>query len=321
MIRIAMLSRWHVHANDYERQLREHKDVTITAVWDEMPERGAAWAAELGADFEADLDVLLAREDVDAVVVVTPTNLHGTVMEKAALAGKHIFTEKVMALTLAECDAITAAVKKTGVRFCISFPHRVLSANLYVKQALDAGLIGDPTLLRIRNAHNGAVAGWLPAHFYDPVACGGGAMMDLGAHPMYLSRWLLGAPISVQSTFTHVTGRAVEDNAVSVIRFQSGAIAVAETSLVSPGSPFMLELYGTKGSIIVGGVEGTVRLFSQVPGHETDGHAVVPPEALPAALPMPMLQWLDSLRSGEDRVVFGLEEARQLTELMVMAYQ
>jgi predicted dehydrogenase len=98
MIRIAMLSRWHVHANDYARQVKVHPDTVITAVWDEIPERGAAWAKELEAAFEADLDVLLARSDVDAVIVDAPTNIHGAVMVKAALAGKHIFTEKVMAL-------------------------------------------------------------------------------------------------------------------------------------------------------------------------------------------------------------------------------
>jgi len=320
MIRIAMLSRWHVHADDYARQVRQHPDILITAIWDEIPERGEKWAEELGADFEPNLDTLLARTDVDAVVVDTPTNLHGMVMEKAALAGKHIFTEKVMALTLDECDAIAEAVKKTGVQFCISFPHRILSMNLYVKKVLDDGLLGTPTLLRIRNAHDGAVAGWLPEHFYDPVACGGGAMMDLGAHPMYLSRWLLGAPVSVQSTFHSVTGHEVEDNAVSVIKFESGAIAISETSLVSPNCPFALELYGTKGNVLIGGTENSVRLFSNLAGHETKGHVVIPVEELPAALPMPMEQWIEAIR-GKGGIAFGLEEGRQLTEMMVAAYR
>ncbi len=320
MIRIAMLSRWHVHANDYARQVKGHPDTAITAVWDEIPERGAAWAKELDAAFEADLDALLARSDVDAVIVDAPTNIHGAVMVKAALAGKHIFTEKVMALTLGECDDIAAAVGKTGVKFCISFPHRIQPANLYVKKVLDEGLLGEPTLLRVRNAHDGASAGWLPEHFYDPVACGGGAMMDLGAHPMYLSRWLMGAPVSVQSTFHSMTGHQVEDNAVSVIKFESGAIAISETSLVSPDCPGTLELYGTLGNVIVGGTEGTVRLSSKVPGHETNGHAVIPADQLPKALPAPICQWLDAIR-GNGEIHFGLAEGRQLTELMVAAYR
>lgn len=320
MIRIAMLSRWHVHANDYARQVKGHPDTAITAVWDEIPERGAAWAKELEAAFEADLDVLLARSDVDAVIVDAPTNIHGAVMVKAALAGKHIFTEKVMALTLGECDDIAAAVGKTGVKFCISFPHRIQPANLFVKKVLDEGLLGEPTLLRVRNAHDGASAGWLPEHFYDPVACGGGAMMDLGAHPMYLSRWLMGAPVSVQSTFHSMTGHQVEDNAVSVIKFESGAIAISETSLVSPDCPGTLELYGTLGNVIVGGTEGTVRLSSRVPGHETNGHAVIPADQLPKALPAPICQWLDAIR-GNGEIHFGLAEGRQLTELMVAAYR
>ena len=211
-------------------------------------------------------------------------------------------------------------MKKTDVKFCISFPHRILPANLYVKKVLEEGLLGEPTLLRIRNAHDGAVAGWLPEHFYDPVACGGGAMMDLGAHPMYLSRWLLGEQESVQSTFHSVTGHQVEDNAVSVIKFKSGAIAISETSLVSPNCPFEMELYGTRGNVLVGGTEGSVRLSSLVPGHETNGHVTIPVAELPEALPTPMNQWLEALR-GHDAIAFGLAEGRQLTELMVAAYR
>jgi predicted dehydrogenase len=206
------------------------------------------------------------------------------------------------------------------VKFCISFPHRIQPPNLYVKKVLDEGLLGEPTLLRVRNAHDGASAGWLPEHFYDPVACGGGAMMDLGAHPMYLSRWLMGAPVSVQSTFHSMTGHQVEDNAVSVIKFESGAIAIAETSLVSPDCPGTLELYGTLGNVIVGGTEGTVRLSSRFPGHETNGHAVIPADQLPKALPAPICQWLDAIR-GNGEIHFGLAEGRQLTELMVAAYR
>jgi hypothetical protein len=54
MIKVAMLSRWHVHANDYAKQAKEHPDLEISMVWDELPERGAAWAQELSVPFEAD---------------------------------------------------------------------------------------------------------------------------------------------------------------------------------------------------------------------------------------------------------------------------
>ena len=102
MIRLAVLSFWHVHAKDYSKQAAEHPDTEIVAVWDDLPARGRAAAQQWGGQFEASLPTLLARDDIDAVVVVTPTNQHRDVMIAAARAGKHIFTEKVLASTLCE---------------------------------------------------------------------------------------------------------------------------------------------------------------------------------------------------------------------------
>ena len=114
------------------------------------PKEAKKNAKEIGAAFEADLDALLGRNDVDAVVINTPTNMHREVMVAAAKAGKHIFTEKVMALTVRECEEIAQAVREAGVKFCISFPHRTMPHNLFAKKVVDEGLIGDITLLRIQ---------------------------------------------------------------------------------------------------------------------------------------------------------------------------
>ena len=318
MLKVAMLSYWHVHAWDYTKQLMARDDVKITAVWDEIPERGEKNAKEIGAVFEADLDALLGRNDVDAVVSNTPTNMHREVMVAAAKAGKHIFTEKVMALTVRECEEIAQAVREAGVKFCISFPHRTMPHNLFAKKVVDEGLIGDITLLRIRNAHNGSVAGWLPDHFYDPVECGGGAMIDLGAHGMYLSRWLLGEPVRITSMFNNYIDKPVEDNAVSVIEFKNKAIAINETGFVTSDSPFSLELYGTHGSLFIGGADNQIRLVSskmesQVPGWIT-------PTQLPDPLPSAIDQWVEGiLRDGE--ILFGLEDGIELTRLMEGAYK
>src|SRR5690606_40427794 len=97
MIKVAMLSYWHVHAWDYKKQAQNHPDTEIVAVWDEIPTTGEEAAKKLNVPFFADLDELLAKDDIDAVVVDAPTNIHRDVLVKAALAGKHIFTEKVIA--------------------------------------------------------------------------------------------------------------------------------------------------------------------------------------------------------------------------------
>ena len=317
MLKVAMLSGWHVHAKDYANQVSKIENAAISAVWDEDPERGRAWADELGVPFEEDLQQVLNRDDVDAVIVDAPTNMHTEVMIAAANAGKHIFTEKVMALTVAECEAIAEAVRKAGVKFCISYPHRTFPANLFAKKAVEENWLGEVTLLRVRNAHNGAVGNWLPPHFYDPEACGGGAMIDLGAHPMYLSRWLLGKPKNISSVFTRHTGRAVEDNAVSVIEFENKAIAIVETGFVTPVSPFSLELYGTEGSLFVGGMDNTVRISSKSMLRKLKVMSYRPIASCPAFCHG---AWVNGILKDE-KIHFGLEEGIQLTQLMEGAYQ
>ncbi|HEY5586169.1 MAG TPA: Gfo/Idh/MocA family oxidoreductase [Ruminiclostridium sp.] len=317
MVRVAMLSRWHVHADEYANELKSMDNVEITYVWDEIKERGAQWAVELGATFEANLDSLLMRDDVDAVAICSPTSMHKEIMVAAAEAGKHIFTEKVMAPTVKECEEISRAVKKAGVKFCISLPHRTFPANLFAKKIVQEKIIGDITFLRARVAHDGALANWLPDHFYDPELCGGGAMIDLGTHPMYLSRWILGKPQRITSMFNSYTNRAVEDNAVCIIEYENKAIAVVETGFVSPDSPASLEIYGTKGSLVIGGTENKVRLISK--NIETPVQGWITPSTLPEALPRAAVQWIKGITEGAE-IFFGLEEGMQLTELMEAAY-
>jgi len=312
MLKVAILSRWHVHADGYAKEFQARPDVKITVVWDEEPDKGKAFAEKLGVDFEPDLDAVLARDDVDAVCVNAPTNMHRDVMVKAARAGKHIFTEKVLAPTAAECADIRKAVEESGVKFCISFPHRTFPRNLLAKKVMDEQLLGDVTYLRIRNAHNGASGGWLPAHFYDEVQCAGGAMMDLGAHPMYLIPWLMGKPSEISSAFTYVTGHAVEDNAVSLMKYPSGAIAVSETGFVSSNSPYVLEIYGTAGSLMI--IDDDIRLVCEKTGGKWEA-----PDSLPAELPNAIDQFVDGVLHDKE-IIFGMDDAVLLSEVMEAAY-
>jgi predicted dehydrogenase len=310
-----MLSKWHVHAEGYANLLKTFGNVEITAVWDEEQERGRIWAAELGAVYEKDLDILLRREDVDGVVVDAPTSMHTSVMTAAAQAGKHIFTEKAMALTVEECRQISDAVERAGVRFGISFPARTTPASLFAKQAVDDDLLGDITVLRIRNGHDGALRNWLPEYWYDEKQTGGGAMMDLGCHPMYLASWLLGKPSRITSMFSHHTGRAVEDNAQCSIEFENKAVALLETSLVTHNSPMALELYGTNGTLLISG--DSIKLTSRRFDDAVAGW--IHPTKLPQALAHPLKQWVYGIL-GNAPILYGLEEGTRLTELLEAAY-
>jgi predicted dehydrogenase len=311
-LRVGMLSRWHVHADEYARAVNDSPHARVHAVWDEDPARGARWASELGVDFIADQPQLL--DAVDAVVVTAPTDRHAELIIDAAAAGKHVFTEKVLAPRLADARRIAAAVRAAPIHFAISFPRRTIPPLLYASKLVESGALGDVTLLRIRIAHDGALRNWLPDHFYDPQACGGGAMIDLGAHGMYLARWLLGAPRRATSLFTSTTGRAVEDNAVTMIEFESGAVAINETSFVSWGGAFTVELDGTRGGLHMASPRD-VRIRQ---GDDKHWQNVT---ALPAPATMPIPRWLDGIARHDDSDFgMGIDAACELSEMMEAAY-
>ena len=141
MFRVAMISRWHPHAveNRYVNQLKEIPDTAVSCVWDDDQPRGRAWAEELGVAFEPDLDALLRREDVDGICITAPTNRHKEIILKAAAAGKHVFTEKALAMNGAEAREVRQAVEQSGIRLGLAFPRRANREYLYAKKLYDAG--------------------------------------------------------------------------------------------------------------------------------------------------------------------------------------
>lgn len=320
MINLAMLSFWHVHAGDYARQADEHPDTQLVAVWDENAERGRAEAAKRNLTFYESLDELLAREEVHGVINDTPTTMHLSVLTAAARAGKHIFTEKVVAATQREDDLINRAVQQAGVALTVSLPRVYWGITQAIHDVVASGALGTLTYARVRVSHDGALAtarhanGWLPAHFYDLGETAGGAMIDLGCHPMYLTRMLLGMPETVQSTFGYFTGRDVEDNAVVTLGYTNGAIGVVETGFVAPGDRGTVELHGTDGSLLLSGPEQKLTYRSR---KTTDG-AWMTVDAIPADASPAFSQWVEHIKLGT-RADANVALASELSALMEAA--
>ena len=313
MIRVAILSFWHVHAKDYARQAEANPSTQVAAVWDEDAERGRREAQARGVPFHEDLGALLASADIDAVVVTTPTKAHRDVMVAAAQAGKHIFTEKVLALIPADCREILDAVKKSGVKLTVSLPRMSDGYTLAIREVLAQGRLGQVTLVRTRLSHDGAVGEkWLPDQFFDPEEAGGGALIDLGCHPMYLTRTFLGAmPDTVAATFGRVTGRAVEDNAVALLGYANGSLGVVEAGFVNRHSPFTIEVHGTEGSLLYGTPEAKL-LIGSGPRRAENAWTELP---IPANAPPTFDQWVAHIESGTtatDNIALAVE----LTTLM-----
>ena len=318
MLNIAMLSKWHVHAGGYANEVKRNGH-NIPVVWDEDETRGSNWAKELGCDYEKDLSKVLARSDIDAVIVDTETSKHKDVMIAAANSKKHIFTEKTLAATKKDALEIAEAVEKNKVIFTISMPQRCNPVVLYAKQIIDSGVLGQVNTARFRNAHSGASDDWLPDYWYIEKDACGGAMMDLGCHPMYIANWLLGDPARVTSMYNATTKKAIahkiEDNAVNLIEFKNQAIAIVETSFVTPVSPWAFEIYGTQGMLLA--TDNLVRLSTAETRKLRDGFIDI--TKLPKSLSTPMETWFNAIEKG-DAVVFDMKAAIGLSELLECAY-
>ena len=195
---------------------------------------------------------MLREEQLDIVSICTPNKFHAAAVMDALAAGCHVLCEKPMAMTLAQSDKMIAAAKQARKKLMIGFTHRCLSGPQRCKELLKQKAIGKSFMIRVRFAHGGPYPGWAKDDwFYKKPLAGGGAMLDMGIHAIDLCLWLFG-PI------TAVSGRAdalikkieVDDNAVMLLDFKSGAMGYIEVGWTSKPGFNGLEIYGTEGSLI-----------------------------------------------------------------------
>jgi len=317
MIKIGMLSFAHVHANGYAKQVNENEKTEIVAIWDHMESRGKGAAEQYKVPFYSDLDKILEL-DIDAVVVNVETNMHPEVMVAAAKAGKHIFTEKALAITVDGCDEIIKAVEEAGVKFMISLPSRCNKGLLLAKKAVDDGLLGDITFGRGRVAHSASLDKWFSggsAWFVDAELAGGGALFDLGCHRMDVIRWMMGEPKKVMAIVNNFSPNyEIDDNSATIIEFANKGIGVVDVSFVHRSGPNPFELFGTEGSITMGA--GPLSLTStKMSDDEIKEYIANGPDNLPSA----MQQWISAIEDGTEMTI-TIQDGRNLTELLQAAY-
>ena len=208
-----------------------------------------------GCAAAASIEELVARKDVDAVCITTPSGSHSEPAIAALNAGKHVLCEKPLEITVEKIDAILAAAKSSGCLLAAVFQSRFGEGARAVKRAVDAGRLGR---LTIASAY---VKWWRTQEYYDSAGWrgtwemdGGGALMNQGVHGIDLLTWFVGVPVEVKANIATLAHEriAVEDTAVAVLRFGNGALGVVEGATSTyPGWNKRIELSGDKGSIII----------------------------------------------------------------------
>ena len=236
------------YTNTLQRQRgRDH----VRVVYSRSADRAAAFKDRWGiAESTTDLKAAVEHPDTDVVVIGLPNFLHEEAVELVARAGKAVLLTKPLGRTSAEARRMLAVVEEAdvfaGYLEDLCYTPKTLKAIASVR----GGAVGDVTWVRSRETHPGPHSAW----FWDGRLTGGGAIIDLGCHCIEIIRNFVGKgnrPVDVLChTDTLVHPIADEDNAIALIRFESGAVGQFEVSWTFRGGMDLRdEVAGTHGTI------------------------------------------------------------------------
>lgn len=248
-------------------------EAALVAVFDAQSSAARRVSESLGCDHVASLDELLRRDDIDAVVIVSPPRFHAEHAIAALEARKHVLLEKPMALTLADADRINAAAARAGVRLQIDFMRRYDPAYAAAKRRIEAGDIGVPRLFKGIDRDQDAPVG--------PYGSAGRAdiLTDSAIHDFDVARWLMADEVTaVRATIAVIGDRATvpcPNLALVDLRFSRGAVGNVEALHGAKyGYDIRAEVVGTDGTLLIGGHRKTALTFLGTDGssHDLTGH-------------------------------------------------
>ncbi len=252
-----------IHYNHIRQQLPE---ATVTLVADvdrgNLPEDVAC----IGAS------ELIDHPDIDAVIICSPTDTHADFVERCARAGKHVFCEKPLDLSLARIEQTLRIVRESGIKLMLGFNRRFDANFLKLKALVDEGKIGDVQLVKVTSRDPAPPpVGYLRSS--------GGMFLDMTIHDFDMARYLMGKAVkTVYAAAATLTGGAVAeaddiDTAAVTLTFEDGSLAVIDNSRKA--------VYGYDQRVEVFGSEGMAHVDNNKPDshvyyHETGAQSALP---------------------------------------------
>ena len=279
---------------------------------------------------------MLEMSELDMVVIGAPNHLHCQMTVDAAEAGKHVVCEKPLCLNLAEADRMIDACRKAKVK--LMYAEELCFAPKYVrlKQLLDSGALGAPTLIKQSEKHDGPHAD----HFWDVQRSGGGVTMDMGCHAIEFFRWMLSGKdgqrpkirsvYAQMSTQVHAAKTRGDDNAILVLEFDNGCVAMAEESWTKLGGmDDRAEVYGSQGVAYADLLHGnSIETYSasgydyavEKAGSTRGWSFTIYEEAWNYGFPQEMAHFIDCVQNDKPPLVTG-EDGRVVLEAIFAAYE
>ena len=318
----------HIHA----LSLKACPAAEVYAVASPTPGNAQTFAAKHAIPHHfTDYKKLLAMPELEMVVVGVPNDLHCQVALDAAAAGKHLVMEKPLCLNLAEADRMIEACRKAKVKLMYAEELCFTPKYVRLKQLLDSGALGTPTLVKQSEKHDGPHA----PHFWDVNRSGGGVTMDMGCHAIEFFRWILRRPAiksvyAQMSTQVHQDKTVADDNSLLILEFENGVVALAEESWTKLGGmDDRAEVHGSKGVAYADLHHGNAIETYSKEGYEyavekagsTKGWSfTVYEEEWNYGFPQEMAHFVDCVQNDKQPIVSG-EDGRAVLEAVFAAYE
>jgi predicted dehydrogenase len=315
-VRVAMLSFAHGHAFGYAGVLARMPGVEIVAIADDDAERGKRAAGQYGAAWVADYREVVAREDIDAVVICSENARHKEMTIAAAEAGKHVLCEKPLATTVEDAQAMIDACARHGVKLQTAFPVRFNASIVALRDAVRAGRIGTPLVISARNP------GTCPhSWFVDPELSCGGAVIDHTVHVVDVLRWMFDAEVT--EVYAEVDRRIhdipTDDTGLLMMKLSNGIPVSLDTSWSRPTNwpiwgGVTIDVIGETGVLFADAYNNNLEI-AEVRGPSYGWNAVEhtgDPEMVTA--------FIDAVRNDTEPLVTGLDGLRAL-QVALCAYE
>jgi len=316
----------------HTESIKSVPDAAIIAVMSPTPGNAEKFAKQHGIPHAfTELDQMLAMPEIDVIVIGAPNYLHCEITLKAAAAGKHVICEKPLCMNLAEADQMIDACKKANVKLMYAEELCFTPKYVRLKHLLDEGALGKPVLLKQSEKHDGPHA----PHFWDVERSGGGVTMDMGCHGIEFFRWVLGRPkiksvYAQMGTQVHTDKTIGDDNAIIILEFENGVVAIAEESWTKLGGmDDRAEIHGSEGVAYADVLQGnSIQTYStkgigyavEKAGNTVGWSYVMYEEAWNYGFPQEFAHFTDCIKNDKQPLVTG-EDGRAVLEVIFAAYE
>ena len=259
-VRVALLGSGFV-ADFYMQGFRNIAGADVVVNYSRSSERAADFARRWSIpESSADLDALIARDDLDLYIIALPNEMHLPVSIALSKAGKNQVCTKPLARTSAEAKSMWDAANASGAMHGYAETEVFAPAVVKARELIERGALGRVLWVRSRESHGGPHS----PHFWDVEKTGGGAMNDLGCHCIEAARYFFGKEDRITEAMAwgarlvHADKTKGEDNALLVLKFASGGIAHCELSWTTKGGlDLRNEIHGSDGSVFTDVTRGT----------------------------------------------------------------